>query len=212
MKIFPAILAMSLIGISGCATSPATGPHLYYLHGCCVKNEGDPKVNAYNKIVQQLRDDGFNVHFGFRYASVGDNDAAVQQHAARIAREIRELIGQGTAPEQITVAGYSLGSMTALVASGLIANPKVNFVLLAGCPVNSKIKVNIDYSKAAGRILSVYDNKDVKFGSCKGRVPDHALRTEIVLDSGEGHNIFKKADGAQMRLWKDPLVNWAKGI
>ena len=212
VKTLSTFLALTVLAVSGFGMAEAAEKHLFYLHGCCIKDKEDPKVKVYETVVQKLRDDGFNVHFEMRYAGIGDNDAAAQAHAARIADEVRSLLAKGTAPENITVAGYSLGSMTALVASSLLENPKVNFVFLAGCPVNSRIKVTIDYKKIAGRALSVYDAKDVKFGSCKGHVPDAALKKEIVLNSGEGHDIFKKIDEQQMKMWKDPLVNWAKSI
>jgi len=168
-------------------------------------------VKAYETIVQQLRSEGFNVRFDLRYSTVGDSDAAAQAHAASIAGEVRTLLARGIAPGDITVAGYSLGSMTALVASGLIANPRVNFVLLAGCPINPAVRVQIDYSRIQGRVLSIYDTKDEKFGSCRDQLPQQAAFREIVLNSGKGHAVFRLPDEKHASLWKAPLLTWTTG-
>jgi len=186
----------------------AADQHLFYLHGCCIQDKDDPKVQAYQAIVNNLKQAGFQVSFNLRVVSVGDNDPAVQEHARQIAQDVRALLAKGVKPQHITVAGYSLGSMTAMVAAGHIANPDINVVLLAGCPVNSAIKVNIDYGKIRGRVLSIYDTKDVKFGSCQGRLPADVMFKEVVLNSGEGHAVFKMADDQHVNLWKEPLMSW----
>lgn len=191
--------------------SQAAEKHLIYLHGCCVKGKQGPVAKDYQKIVQTLQDDGFKVFFELRTSEETDSDAQVQAYAAKVADHVKGLLSKGVAPEDITVSGYSLGSMTALVASGLISNPKVNYVLLAGCPVNANIQVTIDYAKVSGRVLSIVDNKDDKFGSCAGRLPNAAQFKEIALDSGEGHKVFRLTDDAKLKLWKDSLEQWAKG-
>lgn len=185
--------------------------HLFYVHGCCIKDMNDPKVKAYERIVRALKEDGFNVVFEVRTADAGDSDAAAQAHAARIAGEVNALLAAGVPPADITVAGYSLGSMTTLVAAGLIANADVNFVLLAGCPVRAVIPVRIDYARVKGRVLAVIDAGDDKFGSCAGRFPADITYKEVVLNSGEGHAVFRLATDKYVKLWKDPLVDWAKG-
>jgi len=207
MKTRPLVTIATLLALcSGAAL--AAEKHLFYVHGCCVKDGMDPKVQAYEKIVKSFKDDGFKVNFEMRYANVGDNDAAVQAYARSIADQVQSLIDKGTAPENITVAGYSLGSMTALVTSGLITNPNVNVVLLAGCPVKTAIKVNVDYAKVKGRILSIYDAKDDKFASCKGRLPEGLQFQEVMLDSGEGHTVFRLTDSKYMKQWKEPMLAW----
>jgi hypothetical protein len=187
----------------------AAEKHLFYVHGCCVKDLTDPKVKAYETIVQELKKSGFNVTFELRTADVGDSDSGVHTYARKIAGQVQALLAKGTPPENITVAGYSLGSMTTLVTSGLVGNPKVNYVLLAGCPINPAIRVNIDYAKVKGRVLSVMDTKDVKFGSCNGKLPEGVVYKEVVLNSGEGHAVFRLTDEKHLKLWKDPLVDWS---
>ena len=211
MKKSVLLVLCTSLAVLGVQNVIAAEKHLFYVHGCCVKDGMDPKVQAYEKIVKSFKDDGFRVNFDMRYANVGDNDAAVQAHAKNIADQVQALIAKGTAPEDITVAGYSLGSMTALVTAGHMTSPKVNVVLLAGCPVKAAIKVNIDYTKVKGRILSVYDAKDDKFGSCKGRLPDGVTFSEVVLNSGEGHAVFRLPDEKHMKLWREPMLAWISG-
>ncbi len=184
----------------------AADKHLFYIHGCCVKGPGDPKVAAYEAIVKELKNSGFNVVFDLRY---DDSNAQVQAYAEKVADQVKSLLAKGTAPEDITVAGYSLGSRITLVVSGLIANPKVNIVLIAGCPIKETIP--IDYSKVKGRVLSIWNTKDDKFTSCNGRLPEGMTYKEVVLNSGEGHAVFRLTDEKYLKLWKEPLVSWTKG-
>jgi hypothetical protein len=211
MKSWIAVIASVALMTGSFGIAHAADKHLFYVHGCCVKDKDDPKVKAYEKIVQELRNSGFDVVFELRTADVGDSAPQVNAYATKIADQVRAMIAKGTAPEDITVAGYSLGSMTTLVTSALIDNPKVNFVLLAGCPIKPAIPVTIDYTKIKGRVLSITDTKDEKFGSCNGRLPEGITYKEIVLNSGEGHAVFRLTDEKNLKLWKEPLVAWTKG-
>lgn len=78
MKAFVTSIATVVLSIGLLATAHASDKHLFYVHGCCVKNSSDPKVSDYEAIVQKLKDSGFNVEYELRTADVGDNDAAVQ--------------------------------------------------------------------------------------------------------------------------------------
>lgn len=207
------IAVVTSITLMACSVgvAHAAEKYLFYVHGSGVKDTNDPKVKAYEIIVQELKNSGFNVAFELRTTEVGDSDAHAHEYAAKIADQVRALLAKGTAPEDITVAGYSLGSMTTMVASGLIANPKVNFVFLAGCPVNSAVKVTIDYTRIKGHVLSITDTKDDRFGSCNGRLPQDVSYKEVVLNSGEGHAVFRLTDEKYIKLWKEPLVAWTQG-
>lgn len=210
MRLLVALISGAALMTGLAQTSNAAEKHLIYMHGCCVKQTNGSVAKDYQTIAQKLRDSGFNVFFELRTSDSTDSDSQAQAYAAKVAEYVQGLLAKGTPPEDITVSGYSLGAMTALVASGLIANPKVNYVLLAGCAVNVNIPVTIDYSKAGGRILSIVDSKDDKFGSCVGRLPNAAKFKEITLDSGEGHKVFRLTDESNLKLWKKPLESWAK--
>jgi predicted esterase len=208
MKSLIAVIACAVLMTGFLGFARAQEKHLFYVHGCCIKDKNDPKVKAYENIVQELRNSGFNVVFELRTADMHDSDAQAMAYAAKIAEQVRDLLARGTAPEDITVAGYSLGSRITLVASVLIANPKVKFVLLAGCKIKETIP--IDYSKVKGRVLSIRDTKDDKFGSCDGRLPEGVIHNEVVLNSGSGHAVFLLTDEKNLKLWKEPLINWTK--
>ncbi len=189
-------------GFTGAAQ--ASEKYLFYTHGCCINKLGG---GAYETIAKELRKDGFNVIFELRD---DDSNAAIQAAAAKIAERVQSLLAKGTAPEDITVSGYSLGSVISLFASIAIANPKVNYVLLAGCPGRGARSFDIDYAKVQGRVLSIVDIKDDRFGSCKQRLPESVLQKEVEIDSGYGHPVFRYTDEKNMKLWKEPLEAWAK--
>ena len=209
MKRLIGVLASAALVVGSLSVAHAAEKHLFYVHGCCIQGKNDPKVKAYETIVQELKSSGFSVSFELRTADIYDSNAQAMEYAERIAGQVRDLLAKGTAPEDITVAGYSLGSRITLVASGLIANPKVNFVLIAGCPIKETIP--IDYSKVKGRVLSIRDAKDDKFESCDGCLPEGITYKEVVLNSGEGHAVFRLTDEKYLKLWKEPLVAWSKG-
>ena len=193
----------SVFGFAGACH--AAEKHLFYIHGCCIDKVGG---GAYETIAKDLRSAGFNVVFDLRN---DDSTAAVQAYAAKVAGQVKDLLAKGTPPEDITVSGYSLGSVTTMFASIEIANPKVNYVLLAGCPGKGARSFDIDYGKVQGRILSLVDARDDRFESCKSRLPESALKNEVEFDSGYGHQIFRYTTDKAYKLWKEPLEAWAKG-
>lgn len=210
MKMLAALISGAVLMTGFPRISNAAEKHLIYMQGCCVKQASSAVAKDYQRIAQALRDSGFNVFFELRTSDMTDSDEQAQAYAAKIAQHVQDLMAKGVAPENITVSGFSLGSSTALVASGLIANPKVNYVLLAGCPADAG-RVAIDYTKVRGRVLSILDSKDDKFGSCAGHLPSDVTFKEITLDSGVGHKVFRLADESNLNLWKAPLETWARG-
>jgi hypothetical protein len=209
MKLLTAAMA-GMAFIAGTLNLAHAGEkHLFYVHGCCVQGPNDPKVRDYEKIVQSLKDAGFKIHFELRPANPYDNNPESMAYAEKIAGMVKDLIARGAQPGDITVAGYSHGSRIAAGVSGLVANPRVNYVLLAGCPMKHTIPV--DYARVTGRVLSIRDSRDDKFESCDGRLPGAAAYKEIVLESGQGHALFRLADEKYLKLWMEPLTGWARG-
>lgn len=178
---------------------------MFYIHGCCIGKVGGA---GYEAIVNDLKGSGFDVRFDLR---TDDSDKEIQAYVAKVATQVKDLIAKGTPPEKITVAGYSLGSITTLLASVAIANPKVNYVLLAGCPGPGARPVSIDYGKVQGRVLAVRDDQDDRFGSCQGKLPAGITQKEVKFDSGKGHSVFRLPDSDHIKLWKEPLIMWSDG-
>lgn len=188
-----------------CGLAHAAERHLFYIHGCCIDKVGS---GAYEDIAKSLVASGFRVTFDARR---DDSDAEVRAYASKVAEQVKALLAGGTAPGDITVSGFSLGSVTAMHTAIQVSHPGVNYVLLAGCPGAGARRFDIDYAKVQGRVLSIVDTGDDRFGSCKGKLPESALRREVVLDSGKGHSVFRYSDDASMKLWKEPLEAWTRG-
>ena len=74
-------------------------------------------------------------------------------------------------------------------------------------------KYNVDPSKAAGRILSIYDSGDEKFESCDGTIKasTNVKFEETDLDSGKGHKVFRIPKEKFIEQWRDPLIEWVNG-
>lgn len=178
---------------------------LFYMHGSDMhgKSENHKDAKNYKQVVSYLEDQGFDVVFEFRT----DRDAEAE--AARTAKMVQDRMASGTAPEDIYVAGFSYGAMITLKTAGLVANDKVNYAVFCGCPQNPDIPVTIDYGAAKGRLLSIVDTEDGKFGSCEGVMAGISNFTESTITSGKGHKIFKLGKDKFISQWASIFVNWA---
>jgi alpha/beta superfamily hydrolase len=203
------IKAVSIIAILifACSimTAQAGDKYLFYMNGCCIEKVG---TDGYETIAKKLEETGLKLDFTIRKE---DTDEAVMGSVDSVVEKVNALLANGTPPEDITVSGFSLGSVIAMYASVRIANPKVNYVLLAGCPGPKARRHIHDYSKVQGRILSITDVGDSKFASCSDKITNASEFKEIKLESGKGHKVFRLPKDKFIELWKDPLVNWAHG-
>ena len=105
MRLFAAVLGTVFVLAHTTQVAHAAEKHLFYVHGCCVKDKDDPKAKACGTIVQALRDSGFQVAFELRPIDVSDSEPQVRAFAARLAEKTLALIANGVAPEDITIAG-----------------------------------------------------------------------------------------------------------
>lgn len=179
--------------------------YLFYLHGKIVEDQSAKAVSEqngtyeYDKIVEGFRDEGFNV-----LSEARPKDTDVEKYAEKIAAQIRELLKNGVAPENITVVGASKGAFIALLVSTFVKNKNVNYVILAGCGVNDEF---LKLANLYGNVLSIYEKSDTT-GSCQ-RLFDDAeglnKRREIMLETGLAHGFIYKP----MREWLVPTLNWA---
>lgn len=185
--------------------------YLFYLHGAIVENEGIRPVSPeygvyeYEKILDTFVKKGFTV---ISEARPRGTDAP--QYAAKVAGQLNRLLKAGVAPQKITVVGASRGGAIAILASTLLKNRDVNFVILASCG-NSSVYRNTKVD-LWGNILSIYDVKDVTgAGTCQ-RFFDNSTgvsrHKEIVLRLGLGHGVLYRP----MREWVDPTVDWANQL
>lgn len=183
----------------------ASEKYVFYLHGSAEESDGDNE--KYQAAVEAISDNVDNVISEVR----GDTDP--NSYAEKIKKQVNTLISKGVPAKNITVSGFSKGSIITLATAGAVNNSSINYVLLAGCSEELNDKYNVDPKKAAGRILSIYDSGDEKFESCEGTIkPSKTVKFEETdLDSGKGHKIFRIPKEKFIEQWRDPLIDWING-
>ena len=183
----------------------ASEKYVFYLHGSAEESDGDNE--KYQSAVDAISSNVDNV------ISEVSGDTDQNSYAEKIKKQVNTLISKSVPAKNITVSGFSKGSIIALATAGTINNPSINYVLLAGCSEELNEKYSVDASKAAGRILSIYDSGDEKFESCDGTIkPSKKVKFEETdLDSGKGHKIFRIPKDKFIEQWRDPLIEWVNG-
>ena len=192
--------------ISKAPSSPDTSEkYIFYMHGSVEEEEGS--TEKYEAAVEAIAESSAIVISEVR------DETDPNTYAEKLKTQVDGLISNGVPAKNISSTGFSKGSIIALAAAGVILNPEVNYVLLAGCAEFLNEKYGVDPTKAAGRILSIYDADDEKFGSCSGIVnsSDKVKFEEIELDSGKGHKLFRIPKEKFIEQWRDPLVDWVDG-
>ena len=181
----------------------ASGKYIFYLHGSVEEDEGS--TEKYEMALEAIAESSAIVISEVR------EDTNPDTYADKLKNQVNVLIRKGVPAKNITVSGFSKGSIITLVTAGVIQNSDVNYVLLAGCSGYLNQKYGVDPKKAEGRILSIYDSGDEKFGSCSGVInnSDRVRFEEYELDSGKGHKLFRIPKEKFIEQWRDPLVGWA---
>ena len=128
----------------------------------------------------------------------------------------RTRLGISLTPENITVSGHSKGALMSWLTSGFVANPNVNYVIMASCPPEgTRFRRGFNRflrrgaSNVTGRILNLYDVSDDIGGSC-AEVFERAGKVsskELSFDTGKGHGLFY----APQNNWINAASNWAMG-
>lgn len=185
---------VAAVFLAASSTAMAGSPHLIYL----------PSTEAgvdHGAIVKAFEDQGFEVS---TFAYAGESRLA---YARRIAGEVRAMMANGVAPEEINVVGAGTGSKVTTLTSALVGNRHVNYVLLGQCdPV---MKANYNF-RMSGRVLGIHDANDSTSLSCRslwGDSPKVSERKELVLNSGHGSALFHEP----RQEWLQPVAEWATG-
>lgn len=189
--------------------------YLFYMHGAWPEMKGldqpHPKfgIYEYGKIVRVLSEKGFIVISEVRTGMVD-----MKQYSGKVVSQVQSLLNRGVPVENITVIGHSKGGYMALMAAGMLKEPKMNFVIMAGCgkdgtPLRQVFEKFLDSYSAQlqGHILSLYDESDRMAGSCREAF-DRASEVqtgEIVLKTGHGHGLFFSPDP----VWINEVSAWA---
>lgn len=181
--------------------------YLIYLHGRIIEDQGrrptSPAwgVYEYQKVLEALAADGATV-ISEQRKPMTDMD----QFAAHVAEQVRQLLGAGVRPERVAVVGFSKGGGIATRASALLEDPRINFVFLAACGDGNFQGVNL---RVWGRILSVYEESDDVGRSCAelfAKAGATGTRSEIRINVGEQHGTFFRPHIE----WLDPVRRWVK--
>jgi hypothetical protein len=181
---------------------------IFYLHGRIVEEEGPQPVHErfglydYPAIVEALGTDGALV-----VSEVRESGTEVQEYAQVVVEKIEEMIANGTAPEDITVVGFSKGGSIAIFASHFLSHPDVNFVFIAACAdwLSSAPQLTVN-----GNIFSIYEESDGLAGSCANlasRNENLSSFTELATSTGKKHGAFYLPDDG----WIKPLLAWIEG-
>ena len=180
----------------------ASEKYVFYLHGSAEESDGDNE--KYQAAVDAISDNTDNVIAEVR----GDTDP--NTYALKIKKQVTQLLSKGVSAKNISITGFSKGAIISLAVAGVLNNTKINYVLLAGCSEELNEKYSIDTSKLTGRILSLYDSDDEKFGSCEDIIKSSAkvLFEETDLESGKGHKLFRIPKEKFISQWRDPLIEW----
>jgi hypothetical protein len=182
--------------------------YLFYLHGRIIEEKGsrptDPRygVYEYQAILDTFRQFGFTV-----ISEARPRDTDVEDYASKTANQIRGLLRSGVPARQITVVGASKGAVIAMVASTLLRNRGVNFVVMSNC--NDWVVKNF-HIDLHGNVLSIYDVND-EFGETCQKFFDRSTglnrQKEVELRVGTGHAILYRP----MKECVDLVVEWAEG-
>ena len=173
------------------AQPSADARYVIYLHGRIIEEKGPRPIDErfepyeYHQILDSLAASGAVVVAEQRPAGTD-----FRAFGARVADQVRRLLAAGVPAERIAVVGFSKGGAIAIVASALLANRDVPFVLLGACGDWVKGRDDVD---VRGRILSIYEASDELGTSCDplfAQASDPGPYQELRIETGAGHGAF----------------------
>jgi len=189
--------------VSEAPTEPdPSSKFVFYMHGSAEEEDGE--TEKYSAAVDAIAEGSATVITEVR------GDTVPNTYAEKIKSQVKLLLGKGVPAKNIYVSGFSKGAVITLAAAGEINNPKINYILLAGCSEFLNEKYSVEPAKAVGRIFVIYDSEDEKFGSCDGilTLSDNLKLEETELDSGKGHKVFRISKEKFISQWRDPMLEW----
>jgi len=124
----------------------------------------------------------------------------------RASNQVRRLLAGGASAQRIAVMGFDVGGTAALVASALLREPELSYVVLAGCGLDdryNRFAASIA-EQMAGRVLHLWEKTDTLAESCqlafsKAKNLDS---DEKLLSNGGGHEMFGEVDA----FWIDLVM------
>ena len=180
--------------------------YVFYSHGLIVEGTNPTPVNArwgkyeFPMIKKALADTDYNL-IAYHRAKNTEPKAFAQ----KLVSDVRLLITQGVSASNISLIGFSRGGAITIETSNLLANEKVNFILLAAC---GRYVGNQPSLKMYGNVLSIYETSD-EVGSCQfliDRSKQVTHFTEIAISTSKEHGAFY----TPIPQWVEPVKKWLK--
>lgn len=126
--------------------------------------------------------------------------------ARKATGQIRKLRDAGVTSPRIALMGYDQGGAAALIASALLGESDLSYVVLAGCGLDDRYRRFASQlaDKMTGRLLHLWEKTDTQAESCqfalsKARELDS---DEKLLSNGGGHEMFGEVDA----FWIDLVM------
>ena len=112
--------------------------YFFFMHNYYVEKNGPEGDCKYNDILKAFADRRFIV-----ISEVRTGKIVPSTYAEKVVRQVRTLLDSGVPPQNITVGGHSKGGVINLCIASKLENPKVNFVVMAGCEIAAVKKLNM---------------------------------------------------------------------
>lgn len=179
--------------------------YVIYLHGRIVEEKGPRPTDErfgiyeYQQILDTLAASGAEIIAEQR--PLGTDFRAFGAH---VADQVRRLLAAGVPAERIAVVGFSKGGAIAMVASALLEDPRIPFVLLGSCGDWVQDRDDVD---VRGRILSIYEASNELGTSCEPlfqQATEPGEHREIRIETGAGHGAFFRPRPE----WLAPVLEW----
>lgn len=181
--------------------------YLFFLHNAFLEIQGEAGVHPeygkaeYSAITDKFKKAGFIVISELRKRGTDAND-----YAEKVSRQVDSLIKKGVPAGNITVVGTSKGSYIAMVVSGRLRNPLLNYVFIGCCDDDLPDNPRVYF---CGNILSIYEESDIIGRSCDAfnakAGDDVKMYKEIQLHTSLKHGFLYKP----LDAWIEPSIKWA---
>lgn len=187
----------------------ASEKYVFYSHGYIVEGTNPKPINTkfgwgvydFPAIKQALLDDNYHLIAAHR-----PKNTDPFKYAQKLSVQVRELVKQGVAAENITIMGFSRGAFITGLTSDKLSDLAINTIILAGC--GRLISNKHTDIKVYGNVLSIYEKTDSS-NTClalKEKSVNVKSFREIEINTGLEHGAFYRP----ISEWIKPVKNWIK--
>jgi predicted esterase len=176
--------------------------YFFFLHNYYVEKHGPNGACKYHDILKTFSDKGFTVISEIRSGKI-----VPSEYSKKIVRQVKRLLDAGILPERITIAGHSKGGVITLCVASQLGNPKIGYIIMAGCEIKPLSQAYPDLAQLKGDFLSIYASSDSIASSCQKAFSKAIIgisNKEIALKSDKGHKLFFQPED----IWIEPVMTW----